>query len=128
MEDLYGENYIIFAAKYYWSIHYTTKEFISDLKRVTYIKRLILRYLKTGELQERLILNHLILLFNVFDPQISVQKMLFLKHNKKCYSALKTFLLYLNYLPNELEVNSKLKILLTEIPVDMFIADKLRNL
>lgn len=127
MDDLNNGNYILFAAKYYWSVHYTTKEFSSDLKRISYIKRLLRKYVSTGNISERLVLNHLILLFNVFTCPKAVQRLLFLKMDNSCYSALKTFLIYLNRMPDELIINNK-KIILTGIPVDLNIAKFLREL
>ena len=127
MDDLNSENYILFAARYYSTLHYTTKEFNSDLKRVSYVKRLINRYLVSGKLKERLILNHIILLFNVFSDKEAVQKLLFFKLDVQCYSVLKTFLVYLNRMPNEIIIDNK-TIILTQIPIDMELANILRNL
>lgn len=127
MDDLNDGNYILYAAKFYWSVHYTTKEFTADLKKISYIKRLLRKYEKTGAISERLILNHLILLFNVFTCQNAVQRLLFLKVDKSCYSSLKTFLVYLNRMPEELIINNK-KEILTGIPVDLYIANLLRKL
>lgn len=127
MDDLTEENFLLFAAKHYWPVHYSVAEFNSDLKRITYIKRLLKKYKKTGVLSERLILNHLILLYNVFEPTMSVNKMLFFKINKDYYSSLKTFLVYLNRMPIEIEINNN-KIISSNIPVDMEIAKILREL
>lgn len=127
MDDLTEENFLLFAAKHYWPVHYSIAEFNSDLKRITYIKRLLKKYRKTGILSERLILNHLILLYNVFEPTMSVNKMLFFKINKDYYSSLKTFLVYLNRMPIEIEINNN-KIISSNIPVDMEIAKILRQL
>ena len=127
MDDLTEENFLLFAAKHYWPVHYSIAEFNSDLKRITYIKRLLKKYRKTGILSERLILNHLILLYNVFEPTMSVNKMLFFKINKDYYSSLKTFLVYLNRMPIEIEINNN-KIISSNIPVDMEIAKILREL
>ena len=117
----------MFAAKYYWPQHYSTDEFNSDLLKIIYIKRLLNKYVKTGILSERLILNHLILLYNVFDPTLSVNKMLFFKVNSECYSALKTFLIYLNRMSDKIELENK-TLLSSDIPVDMKIASILRNI
>ena len=127
MDDLTEENFLLFAAKHYWPVHYSIAEFNSDLKRITYIKRLLKKYRKTGILSERLILNHLILLYNVFEPTMSVNKMLFFKIHKDYYSGLKTFLVYLNRMPQEIQINN-IRIISSNIPVDMEIAKILRQL
>lgn len=127
MDDLNSENYLLYAAKHYWPIHYSTAEFNSDLKRITYVKRLLKKYKKNGILAERLILNHLILLFNVFEPSIAVNKMLFFKIDQECYCALKTFLVYLNRMPDIIELNN-IKIISSDIRIDMDIAKLLREL
>ena len=127
IDELTDQNFLLFAAKHYYSIHYSTLEFNSDLKRIIYVKRLLKKYIKSGELAERLILNHLILLFNVFEPISATNSMLFFKLDKDCYSALKTFLIYLNRMPNSIKINNK-EILSNDIPIDMTIANVLRNL
>lgn len=127
MDELTEDNFLLFAAKHYYSIHYSMVEFNSDLKRIIYIKRLLKKYRKNNELAERLILNHLILLYNVFEPTIAVNKMLFFKLDENCYSALKTFLVYLNRMPNEISFNGT-KIISSDIPLDMEIAKILREL
>lgn len=127
MDDLTDDNFLLFAAKHYYSIHYSIAEFNSDLKRIIYIKRLLKKYKKNGELAERLILNHLILLYNVFEPTSAVNKMLFFKLDESCYSVLKTFLVYLNRMSSEISFNST-KIISSDIPLDMEVAKILREL
>ena len=127
MDDLTEDNFLLFAAKHYYSVHYSMTEFNSDLKRIIYIKRLLKKYKKSGELAERLILNHLILLYNVFEPTIAVNKMLFFKLDDNCYSALKTFLVYLNRMPTEISFNNT-RLISSDIPLDMEIAKILREL
>lgn len=127
MDDLTEDNFLLFAAKHYYSVHYSVTEFTSDLKRIIYIKRLLKKYKKSGELAERLILNHLILLYNVFEPTIAVNKMLFFKLDDTCYSALKTFLVYLNRMPAEISYNGN-KLISSDIPLDMEVAKILREL
>ena len=79
-------------------------ELEDDIKRFKYLKRLFNRYEKTGEPNERLILNHLTLLYNVFGN--ATTEMLFFKLEEKYWSNLKTYLVYLNRLPLE-EVYSR---------------------
>jgi hypothetical protein len=76
-------------------------EFKEDIMRVKYIKRLLLKYKNNGELRERLILNHLIILQNVFGAE-ACTRILFYKLPKELHSYLKTFLEYLQYLPMEI--------------------------
>jgi len=125
--NLTNENFLLYAAKYYRSLHYTLQEFTSDIKRISYIKRLIKRYKKTGVLSDRLILNHFILLYNVFEPQSVVTVMLFYRLDEDCYSALKTFLIFLNRMPEDVSFNG-VKIISSDIPIDMDIANILRNI
>jgi hypothetical protein len=86
------------------------------------------KYKQTGEFKERLILNHVIVLGNVFGVEAAVN-MLFLKVDRDDYPQLKTILIYLNYLPTHLKVTfDKYYVRQEEIPVDLSIADILRNL
>lgn len=95
-------NFLLYAAKHYDNPQcYDTVEFYDDLKRIKYIKRLLNRYLDENDLKERLILNHIIILNNVFGPTATV-KMLFLKC-KGLEPQLKSFLMFLNVLPEKVE-------------------------
>ncbi len=77
-ETLDDSNFVIFAAKYYDNPQCTnTSEFLNDLNRFKYIKKLLTKYHSAGDLKERLILNHLIVLYNCFDQHTT--KMLFVK-------------------------------------------------
>lgn len=76
----------------------STEEFWEDFNRIKYIKRLLGRYIKDGEIKERLVLNHLISFYNVFEIN-AANRMMFLKVTDECKSPLKTFLIFLNYLP-----------------------------
>lgn len=96
--DLRDDNFIMFAMKSYDSPNYMISEFEEDLKRIKYIKRLIRRYRNTGDIKERLILNHIIIMGNVFGIESTV-RMLFFKHSIEDYIVLKTFLVFLNYMP-----------------------------
>jgi hypothetical protein len=127
IENLHDENFLIFAMKSYDKPYCIISEFEEDLKRIKYIKRLIKRYRVTGVLKERLILNHLIILANVFGSKDSV-RMLFYKLDREDYDILKTFLLYLSILPDHvrgikgIDVNTRL------INVDLFVAKRLRDI
>lgn len=100
-------------------------EFEEDIKRIKYIKRLIKKYLATDDLKERLILNHIIILSNVFGVEATV-RMLFLKLDRKLYPILKTFLLFLNYMPDMIYGIDGKTILSADITVDIKVGAKLR--
>ena len=97
------ENINMFAMKHYDNpTCVDEKEFLDDMKRFKYLKRLFKKYSKTGILKERLIMNHIIVLQNVFGAEVAVTLLLF-KIDKKYWSILKTCLDYLGYLyPHEL--------------------------
>ena len=97
-EKLDETNFLLYAARHYENPQcYDTIEFYDDLKRVKYIRRLFNIYQESGELKERLILNHIIILYNVFGV-IPATRMLFFKlyeHKEQ----LKPFLVFLNFMP-----------------------------
>ncbi len=97
IDELDDDNFLMYAIKNYNTPNYILAEFENDLKRITYIKRLIGKYKETKELKERLILNHIIMLNNAFGPE-ATNKILFFKIDKEDYFILKTFLSYLNIL------------------------------
>jgi hypothetical protein len=74
------------------------EEFYEDLEKIKYVKRLLIRFKRGGDLKERLILNHIITLQNVFGAE-ACTRILFYKLNKELYPPLKSFLKYLEYLP-----------------------------
>lgn len=97
-DKLTDSNFILYCARYYDNPQCSsTEEFIEDLDRVKYIKRLISKYIETNELNERLILNHIILLRNVFGDQVS--RILYLKL-KQYFECVKPFLILLDVLPD----------------------------
>jgi hypothetical protein len=102
-------------------------EFEEDLKRIKYVKRLIKRYKATGDLKERLILNHIIILSNVFGITPTV-RMLFFKLDKEEYEILKTFLLFLNFMPQMIKGLNGIDIKSSDISVDLFIGKRLRSI
>jgi len=97
-DNLTDDNFLIYAMKNYNSPNCIVSEFHDDLKRIKYIKRLIKRYKSTDDLKERLILNHIIVLSNVFGAG-ATSRILFFKMDDTDYDVLKTFLLFLNLLP-----------------------------
>ena len=93
------DNIIMFAMKHYDNPSCVdSKEFLDDMKRFKYLKRLFRKYDTSDVLKVRLILNHIIVLANVFGVDAS-STLLFFKIEKKHWSTLKTFLVYLHYMP-----------------------------
>ena len=128
MFDLNDGNFLIYAAKCYDRPHILQSEFEDDLKRIKYVKRLLRKYRQTGEFKERLVLNHVIILSNVFGVEATTN-MLFFKVDQEDYPLLKTILIYLNYMPARLNVSfDKYIVRQEEIPVDLNIANILRNI
>lgn len=130
MKVLNDSNFMLYAAANYDNVQcYEVDEFYDDLKRFKYLKKLFSRYKEKGELKERLILNHLITLYNVFEPQANT-KMLFYKIDKQHWHMLKTFLLFLNYMPDVVyHIDEKnTNIINGDVPIDLHIVKVLREL
>jgi hypothetical protein len=101
MDELTEKTFLMYAIKHYNNPQCCDMdEFNEDINRIKYIKRLLRRYDKTGELRERLILNHIIILGNVFTAKIA-SRMLMYKIEPELHSFLKTFLLFLDFLPED---------------------------
>jgi hypothetical protein len=97
-DELNASNYLLFAIKFYNNPQSVTRDdFEADLKRIRYIKRLLKRYKKDGELKTHLILNHLIILFNVFNE--ATVPLLFYNLEKELWPYIKSFLIFLNRIP-----------------------------
>ena len=112
-------NFKLFAAQHYNNPECTdVEEFKQDLSRFKYLKRLLTRYEEHGELQERLILNHIIVLYNVFGLK-ACNKMIWYKIEEQQYQYIKPFLVYLHYLPEDEKV---------EVVMDPNIVEVLREL
>ena len=95
-DELTNGNYMMYALLHYDNPHCKDiKEFFEDIKRIHYIRRLLKRYLQDNELKERLIINHLITFYNVFENKAAT-RILFFRIENKYHSALKTFLVYIN--------------------------------
>jgi hypothetical protein len=96
--ELNESNYMLFAIKFYDNPQSVTREdFDNDLKRIRYVKRLLKKYKETGELKVHLILNHLIVLFNVFND--AAVPLLFYSLDEDLWPAIKSFLIFLNRIP-----------------------------
>ena len=118
-EELNEENFTLFAIRHYDNPQCTsTEEFYEDIRRFRYLKRLLKRYYRTGELRERLILNHIIILSNVFGVSNAI-RMLQYKIDGDYWPVLKTCLLYLEYIDEGFRV---------EIPLDKEAVKRMREL
>lgn len=102
MEQIDDSNFLLYAAKYYENPHcYDTVEFYEDLNRFKYIKRLMNKYEESGEIKDRLIINHLTVIYNVFGVEAGT-RLLFLKLNEYIH-ILKPFLVLMGTLPEIVE-------------------------
>ena len=120
-DELNESNYLLFAIKFYNNPQAVTREdFEYDLKRIRYIKRLLKRYKNTGELKIHLILNHLIILFNVFDD--AAVPLLFYNLERDLWPAIKSFLVFLNRVPEYP------KTAINEIDIDEVCLQELKSL
>ena len=126
-DDLTSENFLLYAVKAYDKPNCIMSEFKEDMKRFNYLKRLFRRYRKMNDLRERLVINHLVVIYNVFGVEVAT-RMLFYKMSKDDYSALKTYLIFLNYMPAVVHGIKGQDIISSEIPVDMKIAEVLREI
>ena len=100
-KELTEKNLLLYAAKHYSNPTFSDiEDFHEDLKRFKYIKRLLNRYIESDELSERLVLNHLIVVFNVFGIEAAL-KILELKLEDKHWPIIKPFLIFLKYIKNE---------------------------
>jgi len=125
MVDLNEDNFLVYAIKHYYNPgSMGMSDLEEDLKRIKYVKRLLNRYKKTGEASERLILNHLVVLYNVFED--AATDMLFYKLEEEYWPELKTYLVYLHRMPLETVVTKGIKE--TEIPLNQDLVELLRKL
>lgn len=125
---LTNDNFLIYCAKYYDNPQcHSTEEFIEDLRRVKYIKKLITRYIENNDLKERLILNHLIILNNVFGGELLCRILLLKMRNE--FRIIKPFLVLLNILPEKVYNVGDEKIIYTDlISMDEKIVKVLRKI
>ncbi|WJZ48357.1 hypothetical protein [Synechococcus phage DSL-LC02] len=120
-DELNEDNYLLFAIKHYDNPQSTTQEnFFNDMKKFKYVKRLMKRYKKTGDLQIHLIINHMIVLFNVFND--ATIPLLFLKLEDELWPTLKSFLVFLNRVPDYPQTD------LQKIPCDKYCLEQLNQL
>lgn len=121
---LNDDNFILHAMRNYDNTQcHSVQEFEEDLKRFLYLRKLFSRYQNDGDLKERLILNHLIVLYNLFGSALT--EMLFFKIEKEYWPQLTTFLVYMHRMPDEVERTS---IKLSDIELDQTIITALRKI
>lgn len=126
-ENLTHCNVTLYEIKNYDNPHCTTEEeFSEDINRIKYIKILFNRYKLKGILKDRLIMNHLIILYNVIDVA-ACTRILFLKIEEEYWSYLKPFLLYLNYLPTVVKGINGRNVNTNDIMLDQGIINRFRE-
>ncbi len=119
--ELNEDNFLLFAIKNYENPQAVTKEdFDKDLNHFKYIKRLLKKYKKTGQLKTHLLINHFIVLYNIFGE--ATTPMLFFKIEKDLWSQVKTFILFLNRLPQYP------KCYIHDIQVDLYCLSELQKI
>jgi hypothetical protein len=123
-DKLNESNFLLYAMHHYDNTQcYSLVEFEDDLKKFLYLRKLISRYKNNGDLKERLILNHIIVLYNLFGD--ATTKMLFYKVDENCWDILTTFLVYLDRMP---EVLPDYGIILSEVVLDEKVISTLRKI
>jgi len=127
-DDLNEKNFLLFAMQHYDNPQCVdVEEFNDDLRKIKYIKRLFNQYSLGGDLKERLLLNHIIVFFNVFQTKAAT-RILFFKLDEKFWPMLKTFLFYLKFMPEDKieSINGK-ELIVTDILMDQGVIDSLRK-
>lgn len=120
MKKITEENFMLYAARHYDNVNCVDEqEFLEDLNRIKYIKRLLQRYANTGEIKTQLIINHLVVLYNVFEARPLTSMLIFKLADH--ITAIKPFLIYLQYWPSRDILDDK------EIVSDKIIEDELRK-
>tara|TARA_X000001388_G_C2227387_1_gene121634 strand:+ start:177 stop:560 length:384 start_codon:yes stop_codon:yes gene_type:complete len=124
-KKLTEENYQIYAMQHYDNQECNSVEdFYEDINRIKYVKRLFRRYVKKDELRERLIINHIVSLSNVFGVEPAT-RLLFFKIENELWPVLKTFLVLLSYMPERLKDP---EVISSDIPLDERIVNTLRKI
>ena len=127
-DDLNDDTFLMYAMREYNNMQCTDiEEFYDDLKKIKYIKRLFNSYRNNGQLKERLILNHLIIFYNVFTLQAGT-RILFYKIEKDFWPMLKTFLVYLDRMPDKIDSIRGEIIRTSDIQLDEGIITRLRSI
>jgi hypothetical protein len=127
MIDLNSETVAIYAIKCYDKPTYIKSELKEDMKHLSYVRRLFRRYHQYGELRERLILNHIMILYNIFGIPAAT-RLLFYHVRNEDHATLKTFLIFLNYMPDVVMGIRGKNIRSADLQVDLIVADALRKI
>lgn len=126
-EDLNDANFMLYCAKCYEKPNAIMSEFEEDINRILYIKRLLTKYYSSKQLKDRLIMNHIIVLYNVFGIEPAT-RMLFYKLDNRDLTVVKPFLLFLNFLPDVVYgINGK-NVITAEIGLDQEAVKCLRSI
>lgn len=126
-ENLSNDNVTMYAMKAYDRPNCLMSEFKEDMKRFNYLKRLFRRYRKVGDIRQGLVLNHLVVLYNVFGVEATT-RLLFFKMSKEDYSIVKTYLVFLSCMPERILGIKGEDIISSDIQVDMNVANELRQI
>ena len=119
-DKITAQNFNAFAMKHYEDPQCEDiEDFHEDLRRFRYLKRLLHRYHESGEMRERLMLNHLITIFNVFGYDASMRMLEFKIKSDSYWSSIRTMLLYLGYVENTWK---------RDIPLDVALTKRLKEL
>ena len=127
-DDLNDDNFLMYSMREYSNMQCTAiEEFYDDLKKIKYIKRLFNIYKNNGQLKERLILNHLIVFYNVFSVQAGT-RILFYKIEKDFWPMIKTFLIFLDRMPEKIDSIRGETVRASDILLDDGIITRLRSI
>lgn len=119
-EDINEENFLLYAAKHYYNpVCMDAEEFYEDIKRFKYLKRLLRRYQDGGKLSVNLIMNHLVVIFNVFGIDSGLKMLEYKVIDDSNLSILKPFLIYLNVITNDKY---------TGVSMDNYVVEELRKI
>jgi hypothetical protein len=126
--QLTNDNILMYAMKHYENPHAQgVHEFTEDFDRIKYVKRLFKRYQLKGVLKERLILNHIIIVYNVFGVEAAT-RILFFRLESDLWPILKTFLIFLDFLPERIFGIDHKDIITADISLDSKLIERLRNI
>jgi len=126
-ENLTEDNYLLYAASAYEKPGAITSEFEADLSRLLYVKRLLTKYYATKVLKDRLIMNHLVILYNVFGIEAAT-RLLFFKLDDRDREVIKPFLIYMSVLPEVVFGINGTDVKTSVIRLDMKVVEALRAL
>lgn len=128
MKDITKENIDLFSETSYRNPQcLSSEDFYEDMYRIKYVKRLFNKYHRSGEIKTRLILNHIIAFYNVFENR-DATRILFFKMEEKYWSLLKTFLIYLSYMPEIVHGVNGRNIMSDDINIDFDVYKELENI